>query len=155
PGAKAIVQVYRNVDTRESASINSVWGTVENVVVNRITYAEFICRFKHDEVSMVQTNNVSRPGSFPAHPQHRCFRLPQITDIHDLYVCHERLMKRHAPHARRVLRIDDEFDGDAEQYLRQAVLIEVFDRQITTGYLKATSHGWAPTIYGALLMTWK
>lgn len=155
PNAKAVAQIYRNVTTRETAMVNSIWGISDGSVVSRIQFAEFICRFDHPDIRLIQTNNTTMLGSFPDAPHELNFRLPQMTQIEDLYACHDRLMERHAPHARRVMSLDEEFHGDAQKFLRQVVLVECFDRQVPTGYLQKTEFGWRPTLYGALLMTWK
>ncbi len=155
PNAKAVAQIYRNVTTRETAMVNSIWGIANGSIVSRIQFVEFNCRFDHPEIHLIQTNNMTMPGAFPDDPHELNFRLPQMAQIEDLYTCHERLMERHAPHARRILRLDEEFQGDTQEFLRQAVLVECFDRQISTGYLQKTGLGWRPTVYGALLMTWK
>ena len=54
-----------------------------------------------------------------------------------------------------MLRVDEEFQGNAKEFLRQVVLVECFEDQIATGYLQTADVGWRPTVYGALLMTWK
>lgn len=155
PNAKAVAQIYRNETTCETAMVNSIWGIADGSVVARTQFAEFICRFDHSDVHLIQTNNATMLGAFPDAPKNLTFRLPQMEQIDSLYVCHTRLMERHAPTARRVSRLEHEFHGDAQKFLQHVVLIECFDRQITTGYLQATEDGWRPTIYGALLMTWK
>ena len=155
PDAQAVVQLYRNVRTRESAMISSVWGVALGMVTQRVQYAEFVCRFDHDDIRLIQTSNISRHGSFPDDPHELTFRLPHVQATVDLYHYHQRLMQRHDPGARRVLRVDDEFHGDAEEFLRQVVLGESFERQVATGYLQRCDNGWRPTAYGAILMTWK
>lgn len=155
PGASAVVQLYRNVRTRESAMVSSVWGTVDGKVQQRVQYTEFICRFEDDRVRLIQTSNISRCSSFPDSMHELNHRLPHVKSTVDLYHSHERLMQRHDPGTHRVLRVDDEFHGDAAEFLRQAVLIECFDAQIATGYLQACDVGWRPTAYGAIIMTWK
>ena len=155
PNAKAVAQIYRNVTTRETAMVNSIWGIANGSVVARTRFAEFICRFDDPELQLIQTSNITMLGSFPDTPEHLTFRLPQMERIGDLYTCHTRLMERYAPNARRVSRLEEEFHGDPQSYLRQVVLVECFDRQISTGYLQTSEDGWRPTSYGAILMTWK
>ncbi len=155
PNSKAVSQIYRNVTTRETAMVNSIWGIANGAIVSRIQFVEFICRFDHPEIHLIQTNNTTMPGAFPDAPPELNFRLPQMTQIEDLYTCHKRLMERHAPHARRILRLDEEFQGDAQEFLRQVVFVECFDRQVSTGYLQKTGLGWRPTVYGAMFITRK
>lgn len=155
PGANAVVQLFRNVRTRESAMVSSVWGIVNGRVEQRVHYTEFICRFQDDRVRLIQTSNISRCSSFPDNPNELNHRLPHVKSTIDLYHYHERLMQRHDPGTHRVLRVDDEFHGDATEFLRQAVLIECFDAQIMTGYLQPCDVGWRPTVFGAMIMTWK
>ncbi len=155
PGASAVVQLHRNVRTRESAMVSTVWAVADGMVQQRIQYVEFICRFQNDRVRMIQTSNISRCGSFPDRRDEVNSRLPHVKSTVDLYHYHERLMQRHDPGAHRELRVDDEFRGDALEFLRQVVLIECFDAQIATGYLQPCAVGWRPTVYGAIIMTWK
>lgn len=155
PGASAVVQLYRNVRTREAAMVNTVWAVANGMVQQRIQYADFECRFQNDRVRMIQTSNISRCGSFPDRRDEVNSRLPHVKSTVDLYHYHERLMQRHDPGAHRELRVDDEFRGDALEFLRQVVLIECFDAQIATGYLQPCAVGWRPTVYGAIIMTWK
>ena len=155
PGASAVVQLHRNVRTRESAMVSTVWGVADGMVQQRIQYVEFVCRFQNDRVRMIQTSNISRCGSFSDRRDEVNSRLPHVKSTVDLYHYHERLMQRHDPGAHRELRVDDEFRGDALEFLRQVVLIECFDAQIATGYLQPCAVGWRPTVYGAIIMTWK
>ncbi|MCA9009233.1 MAG: hypothetical protein KDB01_05770 [Planctomycetaceae bacterium] len=155
PNACAVVQLHRNVRTRESAMVSTVWGVADGIVQQRIQYVEFVCRFQNDKLRMIQTSSISRCSSFPDRRDEVNSRLPHVKSTIDLYHYHERLMQRHDPGTKRELRVDDEFHGDAMEFLRQVVLVECFDAQIETGYLQPCDVGWRPTIYGAIMMTWK
>lgn len=151
---KAVVHMFRNQKTRESAMVCSIWGLVWNEFALNTRYTEFVCRFDHPELQLIQTMNSTTEGSFPEDPLEMTFQLPHVQCVISLYQYHSDLVQRHALTTRRVLRIEEEFQNDAAEYIRQ-ILIESFDRQVPRGYLKPSSQGWAPTIYGAYAMTWK
>lgn len=141
---KAVVHMFRNSESRESAMVCSIWGLVWNEFALNTRYTEFVCRFDHPELRMIQTMNSTTEGSFPEDPQEMTFQLPHVQSVISLYRYHSGLVQRYALAKRRVLRIEEEFQNDAADYICQ-ILIESFDRQVPRGYLKPSSQGWAPT----------
>ena len=66
--AKAVAQMYRNVTTRETAMVNSVWGIANGFVTARVQYAEFVCRFDHDEIRLHSNRQHDDAGSVFGRP---------------------------------------------------------------------------------------
>ena len=68
---------------------------------------------------------------------------------------HQRFVQSHMPSGRQYLRLDEDFNGNRPDSLLGS-LIEQFQEQLATGYLKYNEFDetFRPTVKGALLMTW-
>lgn len=156
PYVKAIVVLSVHPTNRDSAMVSSIYGVHPNAPQPlQLRYVEFITRYDDETVRLVQTNNANNAGSFPAQPTDLTFRFPHVSDSEHLYELHQKLLTRHGPTSRKVVRVFDEFHGDLVRYLN-AILIETYRAQEQTGYLtyNAEKRHWRPTLRGASLMTW-
>jgi hypothetical protein len=113
--------------------------------------------FNDERLRAIFTNNHDDPGSFPVSPAAPTYRLPQIGDIVRLYRMHQELVERTGPKTRRILRVLDEFHGDAPEYIKIRVLQAEYRRQAENGYLRldASEENWCPTLSGGFRMVWK
>src|SRR5438132_1619076 len=62
-------------------------------------------------------------------------QVAMVTDSARAYHLHQALVERHGTSSSKFLRLDEEFDGDAREYLAQAALLEELNAQVGTGYL--------------------
>jgi len=158
PNVQAVLHLYVHEPQRDAALVSSIYGVAaDGSTAVRTHYVEFFSRFSGGDVRAIQTNNSSELGSFPARPHNLTFRFPQVQDLGRLYRLHRALVGRHAPGAQKVLRVLEQYRGDASLYLREAVLRESYQEQETTGYLRydAAQACWRPTVKGAYLMAWR
>jgi hypothetical protein len=156
PNVAAIIEMFVNRTNRDMAMVSCVYGLSEGSIVQSVRYVEFIRRFRGGNVTLVQTNNLGRPGSFRGVPQELCYRFSTIRKIDKLYQVHLKLIKRDACGLKPYLRLDEEFGGDAIRYL-EAILRESFQRQTDKGWLyyEADNKRWRPTVWGAINLTWQ
>jgi hypothetical protein len=119
----------------------------------RVFYVEFVSRFRDGTV--VHTNNSPQPGVFGPRPTHTAGRFPAVKEADRLYRLHQALAERH-PSGLKVLRLDEEFAGEARATVA-ASLVEEMEAQVKTGYLHLSPQErvYRPTCKGACLMTWK
>jgi hypothetical protein len=156
--ARAVLQVYVNEQSSDAAIVNAVFGgpTAAPAAI-QVQYVEFISRFRGSSLLLLETNSNPVVGVFGATPQRLTFRFPHVQNVGALFGLHQTLLRKHAGGMRKTLRVMEEFGGDAVAYLRQAVLLEEFQKQEATGYLRrdVTGDCWRPTFKGAYLMAWK
>ena len=103
----------------------------------------------------MQTNNSSELGAFKKLPNEHTAKFWEIQDVRRLYQLHRWLLPRYSRNSRPVLLLDRDFGGDAVSYISKIALEDSFTKQIPTGYLRRCPEGFAPTIKGAMLMTWQ
>jgi len=164
PRVKAITVLYVHPTHDDSALVSVIYGILdENEQANsgaheplQMRYVEFFSRFDDETVRQILTNNSDNAGSFPPRPSDLTFRFPHVSDIEHLYHLHERLVERHSPSSRKIVRALKEFHGDLAKYLH-SVLVETYRTQEQTGYLiyDAANRRWRPTFRGAGLMMWR
>jgi hypothetical protein len=116
-------------------------------------HVEFVSRFRDGR--LIQTANAQALSSFPPPPNSVTSFLPSVQDPRRLYRIHRAQVKLHGS-GERVLRLDDDFGGDAVRYV-QSALIEELDHACRAGYMRldAAASVYRPTIKGACLMTWQ
>lgn len=115
-------------------------------------YVEFNTRFRDGRV--VQTNNSPVLGAFPT-PEHITNSLlPSVKNPRVLYRIHGAQARLHGGES--VLRLDEDFAGDAVAYL-QFAMMEELERACSAGYMRldASAGVYRPTLKGAFLMTWR
>jgi hypothetical protein len=73
-----------------------------------------------------------------------------------LYRLHQALVERERNSSGKILRVDEEFNGDAAAYLAASV-VEDLEGQVGTGYFHRSEHekSYRPTWKGVFIMTWQ
>lgn len=156
PNTVAIVELFVNRPKCDTAMVSYLYGLADGAVVSSIKYVEFIRRFRGDNLKLIQTNNVKRPGAFRDHPTDLNSRFPTISNIEELYALHLMIVRQEATGLKPYLRIDEEFAGDQVLFL-ETVFRESFQKQTERGWLAFddVKNRWHPTVKGAILMTWQ
>jgi hypothetical protein len=116
-------------------------------------YIEFITRFRDGRI--IQTNNSPILSGFPT-PKHVVNALvPSIKDPRQVYRVHCAQVRLRGT-GEKVLRLDDDFAGDAIRYMAFA-MIEELEFACSAGYMRldASAGVYRLTIKGACLMTWR
>lgn len=155
---QGVLQLYANEKTKDVALVTALQGKTANAPGSiEVRYTEFLSQFSSSDVRIVQTNNMDGIGSFKSPPTDLTFRFPHITYLVTLYRLHEALVQRHAHGRQKVLRVMEEYGGDAVAYLRDAAFLEPYQDQAAMGYLRynAAAEYWRLTVKGAYLATWK
>lgn len=148
---KAVLLMFVNRTTRDAAIATAIYADQLDPPL-QTTYVEIVSRFRDGTV--VQTNNSHQMSAFPKREGFTTTYLPRITEADRLYRIHQVIAERKSPDGIRILRLDDEFRGDAVEYLSHA-LREELEGQIGTGYLfRSSEEVYRPTWMGALLMCW-
>lgn len=152
PNVKAVILMFANRTTRDAAIATAIYADKLTPPL-QTAYVEIISRHRDDIV--VQTNNSKQIGAFPHRPTVTNTQLSSVQHADRLYRLHQAIAERAAGGAVKVLRLDEEFHGDAAAYLARAMREEL-DGQILTGYMYLTSSGtiFRPTWKGAFLMCW-
>ena len=142
-----------NRQERDSAIVVALHGEAPGIMPFTQMHVEFVTRFKNGR--LVQTANAETLGAFPTPENAVNSFLPSIKDPRQLYRIHQAQVKLHGS-GEKVLRLDDDFAGDAVRYI-QFALIEELDNACQFGYMRldAAESVYRPTIKGACLMTWQ
>jgi len=117
-----------------------------------LLYVEFIRRFRNGVV--LQTNNSRQLSGLPDMPDHTTFRLPQVHDPAELFQLHCKCVARQQPNSEAVLRMDEEFGGDAVQYLLAVYPEALFDAQ-RRGIFYLAGNDFRATLPGAFRLAWQ
>lgn len=152
PDVKAVLVMFANRTTKDAAIATAIYADKLDPPL-QTSYVEIISRFRDGR--MVQTNNSQQMGAFPMKEGVSTIYFPSVQRADRLYRVHQALADRFARDAVKVLRLDEEFHGDAAAYLTRA-LREELEGQIDTGYMFLSPDGevFRPTIKGAFLMCW-
>ena len=149
---KAVILMFANRTTKDAAIATAIFADLLDPPL-QTAYTEIVSRYRDDIV--VQTNNSNQIGSFPMKEGVTNTQFPTIKQADRLYRIHQALCERHGSTAGKVLRLDEQFNGDAAAYLAFAMREELTG-QIDTGYMFLASGGevFRPTLKGAFLMCW-
>ncbi|MCI0361674.1 MAG: hypothetical protein L0211_24585, partial [Planctomycetaceae bacterium] len=117
-----------------------------------VFHLEFATRYRDGRV--VQTNNAANLNAFPIPPECTNSYLPSVIDPVQLYRVHQAVCRRQGG-GQKVLKLDEQFGGDAVRYMTDAI-IEELDAAAKAGYMRRVeSEGvYRPTLMGALKMTY-
>jgi hypothetical protein len=142
-----------NRQERDTAIVVAIHADAPGVMPLTQMHVEFVTRF--GDGRLVQTNNAQSLNAFPAPEKSVNAFLPSVQDARQLYRIHRAQVNLHGRGA-KVLRLDDDFGGDAIRYM-QSALIEELDHACRTGYMQldAAASIYRPTIKGACIMTWQ
>jgi hypothetical protein len=153
PKVSARLLLLANRRTKDAAAVTLIYADEEGFTLVKTSYVEFISRFR--DGTLVQTNNSEELNAFARRPGQFTTQLPLVREPERLYRLHQALAERHGGGSGKVLRLDEEFRGDATAYLSRAI-VEELEGQIDTGYMYyVESEGqFRPTLKGAFLMTW-
>jgi hypothetical protein len=153
PRVQALVLLLVHRANKDAALATAIYAQTPEGTKLQTAYVEIVSRFQDE--SAVQTNNTEQLGAFPKRPKFTTTRLPMIRKADRLYRLHQALEKRHGSKERKILRVEDEFRGDAVAYLSRA-MVEELEAQIETGYMYLSQNEglYRPTWKGAFLMTW-
>jgi hypothetical protein len=115
-------------------------------------HAEFVTRYRDGRV--VQTNNAQTLSAFPIPPQCTNSYLPSVIDPVQLYAVHQAMCRR-VGGGQKVLKLDEQYGGDALKYMADAILEEL-DAATKAGYMRldAGEGVYRPTAGGAIKMTY-
>jgi hypothetical protein len=150
---KALVLLLVHRGNKDAALATAIYAKMPEGTKLQTAYTEFVSRYRDGTV--VQTNNTEQLGAFKTRPHITTIRLPMIRNVERLYQLHRAATKRHDESPGKVLRLDEEFRGDAAAYFA-AALVEELSGQIETGYmyLSERESAFRPTWKGAFIMTW-
>jgi hypothetical protein len=154
PNVNCVALMLANRKTRDTA-LATVLNAKDMMGLGSLksSHVEFVTRFRDGDV--VQTNNSSVLSAFRSPPHVSTTQFPTVRDAERLYRLHQALVRQHGEMQGKILRIDEEFKGDAPEYLARAI-VEELENQVTTGFLyhDAGKDAFCATWKGALLMTW-
>ena len=153
PNVQCILALYVQRRTGDQAMSTLIVANAAGAATLKTRYVEFVTRF--DDGTVVQTNNSREMSSFPKLSNEHTAKFWEIQDVRRLYQLHRLLLPRFARSRRPVLLLDRDFGGDAVAYVSKVALEDDFAKQVSTGYLRRCPQGFAPTIKGAVLMTWQ
>jgi hypothetical protein len=153
PRVKAVLLLLVHRPNKVVAFATAIYGEIRGESTLQTAYIEFVSCYRDGTV--VQTNNTHPLSAFAPRPHITSIRLPMIRKPDRLYKLHQAAAKRHDESLGRVLRLEDEFRGDAVAYLART-MVEELEAQIETGYmyLAPGENVYRPTWKGAFLMTW-
>jgi hypothetical protein len=153
PRVKAVLLLLVHRLNKDVAVATAIYGKMRDETTLQTAYVEFVSRYRDGTV--VQTNNTDQLSAFAPRPHITSIRLPMIRKPDRLYQLHQAAAKGHHQSSGKVLRLEEEFRGDAVAYLTRT-LVEELEGQIETGYmyLSAAENVFRPTWKGAVLMTW-
>jgi hypothetical protein len=105
--------------------------------------------------TVVRTTNSKVVGAFPKRPGYVSAAFPMVKSAGRLYRLHLARLGREATTSPRILRLDEEFHGDAIAYLTKAMVEELEDAT-AAGFMRLSANRevYRPTWKGAFLMTW-
>ncbi len=149
----AILIVLVNRPACDAAAAISIYAKANEVWDLQTSYVEYSTRFPSGLT--VNTQNSTALSAFPPAAQTFNHRFPTVRDARQLYEVHQRLLQGQNL-ATKVMRLDDEFGGDAIAFVRSALHQEMLDAT-KDGYLYLTpdSQHFRATLKGAYLMTWR
>jgi hypothetical protein len=152
PNVKAVILMFANRATKDAAIATAIYADKLQPPL-QTAYVEIVSRFRDGRI--VQTNNSHQMGAFPEKEGITTTYLPSVPEADRLYRIHLAIGERAADNAVKVLRLDEDFRGDARAYLACG-LREELERQIDTGYLflDSANEVFRPTLKGAFLMCW-
>jgi hypothetical protein len=151
PNVRTLIAVYVNRRTLDSAISSFI--IVEGAMSARKRYVEFVRRYTDGTV--VQTNNSDELGAFPAKPNEHTTQFTGLEDLARLYSLHQFVARKRGGTQTPYLRIDNEFQGRATDFVARAVIEESLLAQLETKYLEEAPKGMRPTWKGAILMAWR
>jgi hypothetical protein len=116
-------------------------------------HTEFVSHYPGGR--LIQTNNAQPLNAFPKPENSVTSLLPSVRDPVQLYQVHKSVCRMHGS-GQKLLRLDDDFGGDALRYM-QAAMIEELEHACRVGYMQldVAAAKYKPTLYGALIMTWQ
>jgi hypothetical protein len=151
--AKAVLLLLVNRTTRDMAYVRTFFGTTGVGITLKSKDVAFSSRLADGTV--IGTSNGKAFGAFKRRPNYQSIRFPTVSDPERLYRLHQAFVDRHAGGQGKILRLDEEFGGDAHAFQR-ASIIEEIESQVEASRLYKSPDGKAywPTWSGAFLMTW-
>jgi hypothetical protein len=176
PNAKAVFALFANRERKTSAMAALMYAKVLGDWKLSTKYMEFSTRFSGG--GLVDTMNTAQVGAFPEPPDCIKTQHPEITDIGVLHSAHQLLGDTHFFGRARILRLYDQFHGDAQAFLAVS-LTEELEAARAAGYLRLvggdqaefgeamaddnpyrvgilfTPPSYRATLKGAYLMAWK
>lgn len=156
PNVVAVVQLWIHPHRQDAALVSMIFGVSDQQTATiNLFYTEFLSRFDDARVSLIQTNNTGQLGAFAELPEELTFRFPMVTNITQLDRIHQKLVQQHAPRARKLISLYDQYEGSLLKYVR-GILVDSYRKQEGTGYLQydENRNNWRPTVWGAMMMTW-
>jgi len=149
----AIMIVLVNRRAGDAAAAISIYAKSDEVWDLQTSYVEYSTAFRSGVT--INTQNSTAMSAFPPLEESENHRFPSVRDARQLYQVHQQLLSRqHA--ATKIMRLDEEFDGDAVAFVR-AVMRREMEGAAADGYLYLTSDSkyFRATLKGAYLMTWQ
>jgi hypothetical protein len=153
PRVKAVLLMLANRTSKDAALASVLYAQQPDGTQVHNAFVEYVARFR--DGTLVQTNNSKELNAFAPRPDQITTQFPMVRVAGRLYRLHQAMVERHGGTGRKILRLDEEFHGDAVAYLAQS-LVEELDSQIETGYMYRSRQepAYWPTWKGAFLMTW-
>jgi hypothetical protein len=150
---KALVFLWVNRQAKDTVDAACIYVDTPKGSQWKMSYIGVSTRFRDGTV--LRTNNAGLVGSFPKRPGFFPQSFPMIKDAGRLYRLHQARLERHDAGSDKILRLDEEFHGNAAAYQARIGLDELEDAT-NAGFLQLSADGklYRPTWKGALLMTW-
>jgi hypothetical protein len=154
PRVKAVLVFFINRQNKDAAIAVCMYADAPEGTSLQTAYVEIVTRYRDGEV--VQCNNSDQMSAFPDRPGYTTGRFPMVSSATRLYRLHQALCKRQNNNSGKVNRLDEEFHGDAGEYLSYA-MVEEMEGAAAAGYMyHSQSEGlYRPTWPGAFIMTWQ
>lgn len=154
PKVKAIILLFANRATKDVAIASAIY--VDGIQGTKLgtAYTEIATRFR--DGSIVQTSNTKQLNAFGKRPNATSTQFPMVEDAARLFRLHSALLVKYGGGYEKILRLDEEFHGDALAAVA-ASMREEMEAQVRTGYLYLSeSEGlFRLTWKGAFFMVWK
>jgi hypothetical protein len=157
---KAMLLLFSHAKNKDAALASAIyaehWPEQAPVAGRALKtfYVEFISRFR--DGALFQTQNSDQLSAFAPVAGRTTFRLPMVEEPARLYRLHQALVERERNSSGKILRVEEEFKGDAAAYLAAGV-VEELEGQVETGYFYRAPDGssYRPTWKGVFIMTWQ
>ena len=150
--SRVVITMYVNRTERDSASVVHILSEVQPMTRLLNTYTEFCTEF--DDGHEMSTLNSKQAALFTAIPEKQIFRLPNLTNLQQLYEVHRAVTAQRLGANKRVAlpgqEVNEFIDGVKRDLARQ----EAFGRMA----LDASGEWYRPTmrgaIHGTLMLIW-
>ena len=154
PGVTVVLQLMLHRQNKDAAIACAIYAKTDMGIKLQTLYTEIVARY--EDGTRICANNSDALSAFSYPDHYVMYQFTMVKNPAKLYRLFQRLLERHTPSGRKILRLESERHDSIADYLAQG-LLEEMDTQIESGflYLDESRAAYRPTMKGALLMTWK